>query len=123
MKRSDPEAASDVLTLPLAPAAFYILFALADGDKHGYAIMQDALKLSDGKFRMGPATLYTNVQRLLAAGLIKEVAVSGSRERDERRRYYRLARQGKAALEQELDRMRNVLRRAQTFSWAPKTSH
>ncbi len=116
MKHSDDPAVMQ----PLPPAAFYILFALADGDKHGYAIMQEALKLSDGRFRMGPATLYTNVQRLLAADLIREVAASG--EKDERRRYYRLARPGKAALEQELERMRNVLRRAQGLSLALKAS-
>jgi DNA-binding PadR family transcriptional regulator len=49
---------------PLAPATFLILFALASGDKHGYAIMQEARKLSDHSFQMGPATLYTSIQRL-----------------------------------------------------------
>src|SRR5215475_901368 len=97
---------SDNLTLPMPPAMFYILFALADGDKHGYAIMQETLKLSEGSVRMGPATLYTNVQRLLASDLIKEVAGQGSGETEARRRYYRLGKQGKAALEKELQRMR-----------------
>jgi len=110
------------LVLPLAPAAFYILLVLADGDKHGYAIMQETLKLSDGNFRMGPATLYTNVQRLLAADLIREVA-AGSVETDGRRRFYRLSRLGRSALEQELERMRKVLRQAQKLSPALKLSH
>jgi DNA-binding PadR family transcriptional regulator len=70
---------------------------------------------------MGPATLYTNVQRLLSADLIREVA-GGPNEAEARRRYYRLGRQGKAALEQELQRMRKVLRRAQSLSLALKVS-
>src|SRR5215470_2547987 len=120
MKERD---ASDNSLQPMPPAMFYILFSLADGDKHGYAIMQETLKLSEGTFRMGPATLYTNVQRLLAADLIREVAGQGSGEGEARRRYYRLGRQGKAALEQELQRMRKVLRRAQSLSLALKVSN
>lgn len=108
---------------PLTSAVFYILLALADGDKHGYAIMQETVKLSEGEFRMGPATLYTNIQRLLTASLIKEVVAGGPEEVDARRRYYRLTKQGKALLEQELERMRKILRRAQKFSLAPKTAH
>ena len=50
---------------PLAPAAFYILFALASGEKHGYAIMREAREASENKFDLGPATLYTTIQRLL----------------------------------------------------------
>lgn len=98
----------------MAAAVFYILFALADGDKHGYAIMQETLALSDGTFRMGPATLYTNIHRLLEMEWIKELPADG----EPRRRYYRLARQGKTALEGELQRMRKILRRAQNLSLA-----
>src|SRR5215475_7444345 len=114
---------SDNPTVPMPPAMFYILFSLADGDKHGYAIMQETLKLSEGTFRMGPATLYTNVQRMLAADLIKEVAGKTSGDAEARRLYYRLGRQGKVALEQELVRMRKVLHRAQSLSFALKVSH
>ena len=59
--------------LPLTPAVFFILFALAQGEKHGYAIMQQVSVLSDGKVRMGPGTLYTTIQRLLELALIEEV--------------------------------------------------
>ena len=62
-----------IKTSSLPPASFFVLFALGEGDKHGYAIMQDSRKLSDGSFRMGPATLYTTIQRLLDAGWIEEV--------------------------------------------------
>ena len=107
----------------LTPAVFYILLSLADDDKHGYAIMQDTVKLSEGEFRMGPATLYTNIQRLLETGIIKEVSAGDSRDPDARRRYYRLTRQGRVLMEQELERMRKALRRAQNFSLMPKGAH
>lgn len=123
MKHVDSGEAAFGRMVPLTPAVFYILFALADGDKHGYAIMQETVKLSECEFRMGPATLYTNIQRLLAAGLIKEVSGGASGEQDARRRYYRLTRQGKAQVEQELERMRKLLRRAQGSSLVPKTAH
>jgi hypothetical protein len=60
--------------LPLTPAVFYTLMALAEGDRHGYAIMQQARVLSLGRFRMGPGTLYSTIQRLLELGLIEEVS-------------------------------------------------
>jgi DNA-binding PadR family transcriptional regulator len=96
--------------LPLKPAVFYVLFALMDGEKHGYAIMQQT-SASDSRFRMGPATLYTTLQRLLELGLIEEVEGSGSAE-DSRRRYYRLVGNGKSLLEAELARMDSVVRLA-----------
>lgn len=101
--------------LPLTPAVFYVLFALADGDKHGYAIMQQASEASGGEFRMGPGTLYTTIQRLLELALIKEVAADAS----ERRRYYRLTRSGKALLEAEVERMENVVRMARRKRLVP----
>ena len=76
--------------LPLTPRCSTFCFSLADGEKHGYAIMQAMAALSDGKFRMGPGTLYTTLQRLLDQGLIAEVEANRSAE-DSRRRYYRLA--------------------------------
>jgi DNA-binding PadR family transcriptional regulator len=123
MKLADSDGGAFGRMVPLTPAVFYILFSLADGDKHGYAIMQETVKLSEGEFRMGPATLYTNIQRLLAAGLIKEVSGGGTGEQDARRRYYRLTRQGRALMEQELERMRKLLRRAQGSSLLPKAAH
>jgi len=103
--------------LPLTPAVFFILFALADGEKHGYAIMQQVGVLSGDKVRMGPGTLYTTIQRLLALSLIEETATRD--ERDERRRYYRLTRAGKAILQAEIGRMDAVLRIAQQKRLVP----
>lgn len=96
---------------PLTPAVFLILLSLADGEKHGYAIMQSANLLSDGKFRMLPGTLYTTIQRLLDLALVEETAgPRGSAELDTRRRYYRLTSMGKLALETEVDRMESLVR-------------
>src|ERR1700691_4582860 len=99
--------------LPLAPAAFLILFALAGGAKHGYAIMQETRKISDGGFRMGPPRLYTTIQRLLESGWIKEV--SGPENSDSRRRYYRLTGDGNTVLKQELARMESMVRKAKAL--------
>jgi DNA-binding PadR family transcriptional regulator len=103
--------------MPLTPAVLFILFALADGEKHGYAIMQQVGVLSDGKVRMGPGTLYTTIQRLLELSLIEETTTND--ERDERRRYYRLTRAGKAILQAEIGRMDAVLRIAQQKKLVP----
>jgi DNA-binding PadR family transcriptional regulator len=107
--------------LPLTPAVFYVLFALADGEKHGYAIMQQTSALSDGRFRMGPATLYTTLQRLLDFGLIKETEGNRSPQ-DSRRRYYRLLSDGKSLLEAEIARMDSAVQLARKRKLAPGTS-
>jgi DNA-binding PadR family transcriptional regulator len=109
--------------LPLTPAVFFILFALADGEKHGYAIMQAASHISDHQFRMGPGTLYTTIQRLLDLGLIAETESSGGQsDHESRRRYYKLTRTGKTVLAADLSRMESVVRLARTKKLVPKTS-
>jgi DNA-binding PadR family transcriptional regulator len=91
--------------LPLSPPAFFVLFALADGEKHGYRIMQEVKVLSDGKLQLGPATLYTTIQKLSDRSFIEEV----ENRRDDRRRNYRLTYSGKQLLDAELSRQRDVL--------------
>ena len=92
--------------LPLTPADFNILLALADGEKHGYAIMQDVITNTNGKLRLGPGTLYGAIKRLVENDLIEE-----SDERpdpahdDERRRYYRLTDFGKRVAAAEAARL------------------
>ncbi|HEX3747395.1 MAG TPA: helix-turn-helix transcriptional regulator [Bryobacteraceae bacterium] len=105
---------------PLQPATFWILFALATGDKHGYAIMRETRKLSDGEFEMGPATLYTSIQRLLDSAWIEEV--SGPDEGDRRRRYYHLAKTGKEALQSEMKRMEALVRKSKALRLWPMES-
>ena len=92
---------------PLQPATFLVLLALTGGDRHGYAIMQDVRKL-DPAFELGPATLYTTIQRLLEGGWIKEV--SGPESGERRRRYYRITREGDLVLQSELQRMESMVR-------------
>jgi DNA-binding PadR family transcriptional regulator len=104
--------------LPLTPAVFFVLFALGDGEKHGYAVMQQVAVLSDGKFRMGPGTLYTTIRRLLDLRLIEEIA--NEDENPSRRRYYRLTAAGKALLHLELERMGGVLRLARQKRLVPR---
>jgi DNA-binding PadR family transcriptional regulator len=98
---------------PLAPAAFLILFALAGGDKHGYAIMREARLISEGGFEIGPATLYTTIQRLLESCWIEEVA--GPESSDSRRRYYSLTQQGSSVLNAELKRMETLVRKSKAM--------
>ena len=86
--------------LPLSPAVFFVLFALADGEKHGYLIMQEIKVLSDGKLQIGPATLYTTIQKLADQSFIEEV----ENESEGRRRNYRLTRAGRQLLNAEFSR-------------------
>jgi DNA-binding PadR family transcriptional regulator len=97
----------------LAPAAFYILFALASGDKHGYAIMREARAASDNGLDLGPATLYTTIQRLLDSGWIAEA--ESPEGADSRRRYYALTKDGNATLEAELKRMESIVKKSKAL--------
>jgi DNA-binding PadR family transcriptional regulator len=96
----------------VSPATFHILLALADGDLHGYAIMQDVAQRSEGAVRLGPGTLYGALKRLLAARLVEESAERADPERDERRRYYRLTPLGLAVARAEARRLDAILRAA-----------
>ncbi|HUF39726.1 MAG TPA: PadR family transcriptional regulator [Anaerolineales bacterium] len=92
--------------LPLTPAVFHILLALADGEKHGYAIMQEIEAISHGQVKMGPGTLYGSIKRMLAAGLIEEADERPDPELDDqRRRYYRLTGLGGSVVEAESRRL------------------
>ena len=101
--------------LPLTPAVFHILLALADGEKHGYAIMQEVETLTDGKIRLGPGTLYGSIKRLLAGGMIEESDERPDPEQDdERRRYYRLTAFGRRVLGAEAQRLSDLVSVAQS---------
>src|SRR5512136_1130708 len=95
---------------PLTPAVFHILLSLADGEKHGYAIMKDVESQTSGRIKMGPGTLYGSIKRMLAAGLIQETAGRPDPELDnERRRYYRLTGVGETAFKIESQRMEKAV--------------
>jgi DNA-binding PadR family transcriptional regulator len=94
---------------PLSPIVLHILLALADGKRHGYAIAEDAAEQSDGAVRLGPATLYGTLQRLLDKGWIS--TAEAPQGVDERRRYYRLTHAGRLALEADISRMDSLVRK------------
>ena len=115
-KTETPDPVRDLL--PLTPAVLYILFSLAEGEKHGYAIMKEVEIISGGKFSMGPATLYTTIQRLLELGLIEETGAVSNSER--RRRCYRLSGSGRQVFRDELNRMESLVRSAQRRKLVPR---
>jgi DNA-binding PadR family transcriptional regulator len=99
--------------LPLTPAVFHILIALAEGERHGYAIMQDVCETTRGVIRMGPGTLYGTIKRMLQGGLIEECGERPDPSLDdERRRYYRLTDFGSRVASAEADRLARVVREA-----------
>jgi len=97
--------------VPLPPAALHILVALAGEDLHGYGIMQEVFRQSEGKYKLGPGTLYDNLQKLIERRWVQEM---GKRPGDDdpRRRYYRLTAAGRAILEAETARLARVVREA-----------
>jgi DNA-binding PadR family transcriptional regulator len=99
--------------LPLQSAAFHILMALAAGDRHGYAIMEDVALRTSGKLKLGPGTLYRTLQRMLEQDLIIETAERpGPADDDERRRYYRITPLGEAVARAESRRLANLVKLA-----------
>ena len=109
MNRTPPQPpAADFL--PLSPAIAHILLALADGDRHGYAIMQEVERLTGGLTRMGPGTLYGTIKRMLASGLVEEADERPDPDLDdERRRYYGITRLGAQVLKAESTRMATLV--------------
>jgi len=97
--------------LPLSPAVLLILLALSSEDRHGYGIMQEVSRQSEGQYRLGPGTLYDNLQKLLDQGVV-EKSPSRSSADDPRRRYYRLTRFGRRLLSSEIARLEGVVRAA-----------
>ena len=104
--------------LPLTPAVFHILLALAEGERHGYAIMQEVEARTGGVIPMGPGTLYGSIKRMAAAGLVES---SGERQEDgERRRFYALTKLGRAVLRAEAVRLRELVSAAEASRVIPK---
>jgi DNA-binding PadR family transcriptional regulator len=104
-KQSVPAPECPEGLLPLTPAVFHILLALADGERHGYAIMTEVSQTTGGQIRMGPGTLYGTIKRLLVQGMIVECAERPDPALDdERRRYYRLTDWGRRVAQAEAQR-------------------
>jgi DNA-binding PadR family transcriptional regulator len=96
--------------LPLPQAQFHVLVALTEGERHGYAIMQAVERSSDGIVRMGPASLYGTLKRLVDQGLAEELEHRPGPDDDQRRRYYRLSGLGQRVCAAEADRLASLVR-------------
>jgi DNA-binding PadR family transcriptional regulator len=100
--------------LPLSPAALHILLALAGEDLHGYGIMLEVARQSEGYYKLGPGTLYDNLRKLMTQRCVEEVQRRVADE-DPRRRYYRLTGLGRRVLAAEVARLEGVVRDAKGF--------
>lgn len=122
MATSGPDDDRDVAALlPLPPATLHILLALADEDRHGYAIIQEVAARTDGAVRMSAGTLYRSIQRMVEQGLIEECDARPARlADDERRRYYRLTSFGLQVTRAETERLMALVRLARAHGVVPR---
>jgi DNA-binding PadR family transcriptional regulator len=109
----------------LTPAVFALLLALLKGERHGYALMADVEELTGGTVTLGPATLYRSLQRMRVAGLVEEIATEDESvradRRAERRRSYRITRDGRAAVRAEARRLARLVDAAAELGVLPRT--
>jgi len=116
---TDDVSAEDLLPLP--PVTFHVLMALADSDRHGYAIIQEVAARTAGELRLGAGTLYRSIQRMIEQDLIVEVFERPRPELDdERRRYYRITKFGVAVARAEARRLEQLLRLARASGFTPR---
>jgi DNA-binding PadR family transcriptional regulator len=109
--------------LPLQPTTFHILLSLTDEDRHGYAIILEVARRTQGELKLSAGTLYRSIQRMLESGLITETRNRPAPEMDdERRRYYRITPLGRAVAEAEAGRLRDLLKMARSCGVAPRTT-
>ena len=103
---------------PLSAATLHILLALAGGNLHGYGIIKEVVRNSDGHYRLGPGTLYDNLKKLMDAGLVSDAPASSSSKRksastkEDDRRFYTLTKEGRGVLAAEVDRLQSVVSQA-----------
>lgn len=96
--------------LPLTPAVFHILLALAGSERHGYGIMQEVAQYTEGKLHLGAGTLYRSIKHMLDEGLIVEADERPDPSvNNERRRYYRLTNFGKEVAQAEIERLTHLM--------------
>jgi len=109
--------------VPLPPAVFHILLAVADDDRHGYAIIQEVATRTDGQVRLSAGTLYRSIQRMLDDDLIVEIHERPAPDMDdERRRYYRITPFGRAVARAEARRLNDLVKLARASGFAPRSA-
>jgi DNA-binding PadR family transcriptional regulator len=109
--------------LPLTTPMLHTLLALADGDKHGYAIIKEISRRTDDVVRLSAGTLYALIKRALASGFVVEIDERPDPALDdERRRYYRLTARGRRVAEAEIARMEAIVEMARTKKLRPRTT-
>jgi len=106
--------------LPLPPATFHILVALADEDRHGYAVIKDVAARTGGALKLSPGTLYRSMDRMVQQGLIREISSRPARDMDGRRRYYRITPFGREVAMAESGRLAQMLDLARAKGLAPR---
>ena len=115
MKTTPPES-----LLPLPPTAFHILVALAEEDRHGYAVIKEVAARTGGALKLSAGTLYRTIDRLLNQGLLKEISGHPGTGQDERRRYYRLTPFGRAVVMAETRRLSEMVAFAHANGLKPR---
>lgn len=109
--------------LPLQPTTFHILLSLTEEDRHGYAIILDVDRRTDGEIKLSAGTLYRSIQRLLEMGLIVETNSRPAPDMDdERRRYYRITPFGTAVAKAEVSRLSSLVKMARACGVTPRTT-
>src|SRR5687768_18558246 len=120
MRIGDEESVEALLPLP--PATFHILLAVAGEERHGYAIIQDVEASTQGELRLSAGTLYRSIARMVEQGLIAEVARRRPAADDPRRRYYRLTPFGTTVARAEMRRLSELVRLARARGLKPETA-
>ena len=116
----DERPSADSL-LPLPQATLYILMALAENDRHGYAILQNVAARTGGEVKLGAGPLYRSIQRMLEQGLIEETRERPAPEEDDdRRRYYRITPFGTTVARAEARRLQELVKLARASGFVTR---
>ena len=106
--------------LPLTPVVFEILLTLVDGERHGYAIMQEVERRTEGRVSLHPGTLYRAIGRMVSSGVIEELAERAADKTDQRRRYYRVSQLGRRVARAEAWRLAGQVKAARLKNLLPE---
>lgn len=122
MATFEPDDPNPADLLPLPPATFHILLAVADQDRHGYAIIQEVAARTDGEVRLSAGTLYRSIQKMVELDLIEETVERPAADLDdERRRYYRISDFGRLVARAEAERLQALVHLARNCGLAPRS--